>query len=234
MFDEKSVPVKKSIVLIKKCTISDNVKTISVCRVTKVASDSSPNGDTTLRVSPQFNPPNVNVVERTPAQAKVVPASHVTRYLIDGSNVAHWQDRKNPRFDVVLLLANELLQHEIPFLCFFDANAAKKFNDCPIYLRCLNEHPKFFVQVSGGIRADEFLLQFADQQGGAIITCDKFDKKTDNYVTRYPWISSAPERLLKGGVFAGTLSIPGPTLNIQCQVGTPVSELYDQFCANEC
>lgn len=138
----------------------------------------------------------------------IVEEATESRIFIDGSNVCQWE--KPATFTILLTLLVELRKQCKPFLCMFDANTRYILaeqglpDDRGVYEQLLKEFPKFFSEVPGRTRADDFLLKRADTSGGNIISNDQFK----SYQPRYKWLLSEPERIIRGTVVGEYLTIP--------------------------
>src|SRR5436309_81324 len=110
----------------------------------------------------------------------------MSKFLIDGTNVCGWgkANRSDP-LDLlpVLTLASELRRvRGDKFLCLFDASTRYKL--MPGQDKCLNELLKFkdyFAEVTGGMRADDFLLHEAEKSGLSVITNDRYRDYQSKY-----------------------------------------------------
>ena len=70
------------------------------------------------------------------------------------------------------------------FYCIFDANTIYKIPDSErdTYKKILKD-TKHFYQVTGGKRADDFLLELADSYQAPVISNDNYnDEKYDKYI----------------------------------------------------
>lgn len=130
------------------------------------------------------------------------------KYLIDGTNIcrsydSETQKQKKARLDILLVLLINLLQKGNSFFCYFDASfrhieGIKNNKD---YDKLLS-HTSFFKEVTGGIEADEFILQDADRKQLPIISNDRYKK----FESRYPWLLD--RKTIKGLVAEGELKVP--------------------------
>lgn len=138
------------------------------------------------------------------------------KYLIDGTNIcrsydSETQNQKKARLDILLVLLISLLQKGNSFFCYFDASfrhieGIKNNKD---YKKLLG-YTSFFKEVTGGIEADEFILQDADRKQLPIISNDRYKK----FESRYPWLVDRPT--IKGLVAQGELQVP--MLNIHASL----------------
>jgi hypothetical protein len=140
-------------------------------------------------------------------------------YIVDGLNVCHWH-RGRPSLAPLLTLAIELVKRRCSLTCIFDASTSAEWLEgasLSAYRTLLASYPDDFVEVSGGSRADEFILLRADTCGGCVISNDHFRK----YERDFGWIRSTPSRLIKGKVIAGNLLVPDLTIDIPIKGRVP-------------
>lgn len=179
---------------------------------------------------------NQNVVILIENKTKLIIISQeliVSRYLtgqefvIDGSNVARWHgqgnERPTPRLDIVLQIIKELKLRKANVKCFFDANTNLEFGkaDKKIYDLLINKG--IVHAVPGGSQADEFILSFAENNNGKIISNDRFRDRQNEY----PNIVGSKDRLIKGKVIDGELSIP--QIKIQARICVNVKTFVDEY-----
>lgn len=130
-------------------------------------------------------------------------------YVVDGSNVFFSYSPNNvPSFSILLELLIQIKQRGDDFFCIFDANIEYKVKQkepesLPVLRHLLKNYPKCFSKVTGGIRADDFILIYADTQMAVVISNDRFLE----YVPKYPWLKSK-EKLIKGNVLGDLVSLP--------------------------
>ena len=136
-------------------------------------------------------------------------------FLLDGTNVCGWgQQTDANQFSLsplmTLIVALRTLRGG-KVLCIFDANTRFRLREVGqehLYEELLRI-PSTFVEVTGGIRADDFLLQEANQSHCQIISNDRYR----DYQSRYPWLAKE-KMLVKGGILAGKIAIPHLELSI--------------------
>jgi len=75
--------------------------------------------------------------------------------------------------------------------------------DAGAYERLVADLPRIFVEVTGRMRADEFILQRANSDSSHVISNDQFR----DFAARYPWISTG-DRLIKGAVAGDRVLVP--------------------------
>ena len=160
------------------------------------------------------------------ARIKVTPTPDASTYFIDATNICHWG--REMSLQVLLQLLLEIKKKKQTFFCIFDANTSYYIpdNEKKIYKKLL-EHIDFFYQVSGGKRADDFILELADRQGSAVISNDNY---SDPKYSKYKWKDreAEPMRLFMGEV------IPVPSgdhlilfdLEINVVLKEPTDKLY--------
>jgi predicted RNA-binding protein with RPS1 domain/cold shock CspA family protein len=134
--------------------------------------------------------------------------------LVDGSNVCRsWatpgRDRR-ASLNVLLTLLLALAEDGYDFECIFDANIPHVLRDqaesgaevtCSRLARKL---PDRMSRATGGIDADDLLLQKADRRDLRIVTNDRFREKRGTH----PWIAKREsERLIKGNVSGTDLQV---------------------------
>jgi len=164
-------------------------------------------------------------------------------YIIDATNVCNWhianQTRKsdknefnaNVSLDTLLKMVVTLLDHRKTFQCIFDANTAYNLpeEERSIYNHLLNDYKDYFYQVTGGIRADSFVLSIASNYDSRVISNDNFS----DYQSSYPWIKREhrPQRLFKGGIplIVGIKHLVIPDLKINTPINQPSSELFHEL-----
>jgi hypothetical protein len=114
------------------------------------------------------------------------------------------------------------------FFCIFDAVTRFKLEkrskgERGIYEHLLWRYSHYFGEVTGGTNADDFLLPHANESGNPIITNDKFKQ----YERKYRWLETEPQKLLKGGMMGGFLTIP--KLGIHLKVSFNLKDTADEF-----
>ncbi|MFK7908789.1 MAG: cold shock domain-containing protein, partial [Chitinophagales bacterium] len=160
------------------------------------------------------------------ARVKVSPTPEASTYFIDATNICHWG--KSMSLQALLRLLLEIKRKKQSFFCIFDANTSYYIpdNEKKIYKKLL-EHTEHFYQVSGGKRADDFILELADRHGSAVISNDNY---SDSKYSKYKWKDreAEPMRLFMGEV------IPVPSgshlilfdLDINVVLTEPSDKLY--------
>ena len=122
-------------------------------------------------------------------------------YYIDATNVCYWYDTTVPTLRVLLKLLILLKKEKnASFYCIFDANTTHKLHpdEREIYIHLL-EHKNYFHQVSGGKRADDYILELADIYDAPVISNDNYsDDKYDRYAWKHR--EAEPMRLFMGEV----------------------------------
>ena len=123
------------------------------------------------------------------------------KYFIDATNVSYWHDTSNPTLKYLLKLLNVLVfDKKETFFCIFDANTLhlipEEEREIYTYLLSYNKH---FHQVSGGKRADDYILSMADMYKANVISNDAYN---DPKYSKYKWKdrSYKPTRLFMGEV----------------------------------
>jgi len=154
--------------------------------------------------------------------------------LIDGSNVCRsWATPSRDQeasLNVLLTLLLALVEQGYDFECIFDANISHVLQSraesgaedtCS---RLINELPDRMSQATGGIDADDLLLQKADRRELRVVTNDRFREKRE----AYPWIDEREsERLIKGCVNGTDLQVV--SLDLFAEVRTDTRRVADQL-----
>jgi cold shock CspA family protein len=122
-------------------------------------------------------------------------------YFIDGTNLCYWQDTTRPTLHVLLELLIALKKEKNrSFYCIFDANTQYKLppEEREVYQHLL-EFKDFFYQITGGKRADDFILELANSYDAPVISNDTY---SDPKYAKYSWKERdfTPKRLFMGEV----------------------------------
>lgn len=156
------------------------------------------------------------------------------KYIIDGTNVAYWEKKGVVSIIASAQLVIELLKRGAEVCCFFDANTSHLVLEKSLYKDCLKLYD-IFKEVPGGIRADDFILLFADNNINTfIISNDQFRDK----INEYPWLSSqeGKKRLIKGDIISNQLAIPHLKLfahiNTLENIKIEITDLIEQKAAS--
>lgn len=163
-------------------------------------------------------------------------------FVLDGTNICNWSDisatresyqsknfQKSFSLQNLLQLILILLERENSFQCIFDANTIYSLptKEKNIYRNLLKKHKNHFYQVTGGIKADGFIIMSASKSNAAIISNDVFSE----YIKTYPWLNRnyKPQRLFKGGTpWTGDMPhLMIPDLAISKTLNTPSNKLYE-------
>lgn len=150
-------------------------------------------------------------------------------YIVDGSNVFFsYLPNNTASFSVLLEILIQIKQRGDDFFCIFDANIEHKLKqkqpEALVVLRhLLQKYPKYFSKVTGGIRADDFILIYADTQTAIVISNDRFSE----YLPKYTWLQSETS-LIKGNVLGRLISLPHMDLVFPISIKT-VDYLSDQL-----
>lgn len=149
-------------------------------------------------------------------QAMPVDRHIGAEYLLDGSNILHWDEyRTGISLKHLLAITDHLKITGQPFQVFFDATAPhilkkKAPREAEVYENLLKDDPAHFCQVPAGTRADDFLLLQADVNKGALIlTQDLFR----DHVDKYPWLKTE-RRVIPGMVMNNVIFFPEISLQI--------------------
>ena len=122
-------------------------------------------------------------------------------FFIDGTNICYWKDTNSPTLQVLLELAAALKrERNWSFYCIFDANTLYKLppEEREIYQQLL-EQKEYFYQITGGKRADDFILELANSYDAPVISNDNYN---DPKYAKYAWKERdfTPKRLFMGEV----------------------------------
>jgi hypothetical protein len=158
----------------------------------------------------------------------VIPIVGNELLLVDGANVMNATNR-GARMEILLVLLVELKKGGAEFCCIFDANVRfqlRKSSGIRVYeayLKLLDTYPHQFAESTGGLRADELLLQRADTFKQRIITNDRFN----DFKERYVWLKDENKHLVKFAVVGHELQVPslGILAELQHTYGKLVREL---------
>lgn len=138
------------------------------------------------------------------------------KYLLDGSNILHWDEyRTGITLKHLLAITEHLKKENTAFQVFFDATAPhilKKNSpqEANQYEKLLKDDPEHFCQVPAGTRADDFLLLQADANKNALVlTQDLFR----DHVDKYPWLKTE-KRIIPGMVMNNVIFFPEISLQI--------------------
>src|SRR5215204_4575063 len=118
---------------------------------------------------------------------------------IDGLNVCMWK-RGDTSLLTLICLINSLLNKKNSFHCFFDAVTFYRLGsevEKSIYNDLINNFGNHFSEITGGIEADEFILERANTTNASIISNDRYRK----YWNKFEWLKNKEtekSRLIKG------------------------------------
>ncbi len=130
--------------------------------------------------------------------------------LVDGVNVMR-ANSQDTRLEILMALIVELKRAGGNFCCIFDANAKfqlRKYSGQRAYeafLRLVSTYPHHFALSTGGLCADELLLQRADSLKQRIVTNDRFNDFRD----RYTWLQQEQRHLV---------NLPSSARSFRCRV----------------
>ena len=127
--------------------------------------------------------------------------SELVTYFIDGTNLCYWLDTTRPTLHVLLELLIALKKEKNrSFYCIFDANTQYKLpaEERETYQHLL-EFKDYFYQITGGKRADDFILELANSYDAPVISNDNY---SDPKYAKYSWKERdfTPKRLFMGEV----------------------------------
>jgi hypothetical protein len=128
------------------------------------------------------------------------PTLHVTLdrlIVVDGLNLLRSCRWIFDGMQTLLATLLEASRRASDVLCVFDANTPFVLKDAnapkllATYQTLLDDHGDFFIQSTGGTRADDLLLAEAHDCYGKVVSNDRFR----NYQERYRWVTN-PGRVL--------------------------------------
>lgn len=155
-------------------------------------------------------------------------------FFIDATNLCYWQDTAQPSLNVLLELLYILKKNkEFSFYCIFDANTHYKLpiEQREVYQRLL-EYKEYFYQVTGGKKADDFILELADSYSAPVISNDNYN---DSHYAKYRWKERdfTPKRLFMGEVIPlkGNTHLIISELDIHVKISDLTDELFKKLAA---
>jgi hypothetical protein len=157
-------------------------------------------------------------------------------YVVDGSNVcrSYLDLDGNSSLAPLLTLVHAILKRRARCRCIFDANEryvlrrnSREPEGERIYEELLRGFSRVFTEVPGSSNADDYILALADREELSIISNDRFTKLEDQHAQRYPWLSVASSRLIRGTVEDDILVVPDLGLSIQLR--HDVESLVDEI-----
>lgn len=150
-------------------------------------------------------------------------ASNRPKFVVDGLNVCRYR-RASTELSPLLTLLVEVARLDPAFLCAFDGVTPHRLKEDErrLYEQLLNTLPDQFIEITGGIEADEFILMQADVASARVISNDRFKK----YLTRYRWLDDN-ERLIKGHLIRNEVFLPG--LGIATPLWVDLGEAADRI-----
>ena len=162
-------------------------------------------------------------------QATPVDQHLGAEYLLDGSNILHWDEyRTGISLKHLLAITDHLKKMGQSFQVFFDATAPhilkkKAPQEADLYENLLKVDPAHFCQVPAGTRADDFLLLQADVNKDALIlTQDLFR----DHVDKYPWLKTE-RRVIPGMVMNNVIFFPA--ISLQISIPAPERDSVGNF-----
>ncbi len=131
------------------------------------------------------------------------PSSEECIYLLDGSNIMHWNTDRGPCLEPVLAITDEFDRQGISYIAIFDASARhvlEKKAGAGAQLQRLYKRKEQFKEAPAGVQADAFLLSVADRRPGSVIVSNDLYR---DYQKNYPWLKQAADRRMTGMVING-------------------------------
>jgi len=140
------------------------------------------------------------VVNKVVQEVRVVrtPAHELTtdKLVVDGLNVIYgYGSNQKPNLLNLLALLTELQKGGYNFKCYFDPGTYYTLNRANkkhalAYRHLVRDYPQYFIEVPVHNKADGFILDYAHNQGAAIISNDRFR----DYEEKYSWIATDGKR----------------------------------------
>lgn len=144
-------------------------------------------------------------VTRSPAHEVVANS-----FVIDAKNLMHGSAQGQvPSILLLIGLLLELHKRKAAYKCFFDANTyyalkeAQRLDHGRAYRTFCRDFPDQFVEVPGGNRADDFILDFAHSHGPVIISNDRYR----DFFDKYSWLANGNSRRVSFAVHSGIVQI---------------------------
>ncbi len=137
-------------------------------------------------------------------------------YLLDGSNILHWDKyRRGISLDNVLVITGDFDRRGIGYQVYFDATAPhilrqKSKEEADAYEELLKKRPDRFLQVPGGTKADDFLLAVADRNPETILISNDLYR---DHSAQYPWVHDK-KRVVCGMILNDMVFFPEISLKI--------------------
>ena len=165
------------------------------------------------------------VVLRTPAH-EIVARS----FVIDATNVVFGTTKgQSPSLLILIGLLLDLHRFNLSYKCFCDANThyifkdANRYKEAVEYRALCRDFPDHFIEVPGGNRADDFILDWAHSHGTVIIANDIYR----DYFDKYSWLENDMNRRVSFVEHNGVIQIYplGIQARIPTDLATAVSEL---------
>jgi hypothetical protein len=131
---------------------------------------------------------------------------HPKLLVVDALNVCYWADKNKPTLRVLLPVLTQVKIMGVAFVAIFDGVAPYRVtpNERKVLGKLTDDMPDYFSIVTGGIRADDFVLMKAASAAGHVLSNDRYR----DYAERFEWLESDPERLIKGDVVGSEIFVP--------------------------
>jgi len=145
--------------------------------------------------------------------------------VLDGLNLMYLRNPK-PKLTNLLTIVLHVAQNASDFSCVFDANTrhqlarAGRFDDANAYVDLLDNFDSFFIEVTGGTRADDVILAEADARSAIVVSNDRFRP----YVEQYQWLKER-NRLLHANPFREHVHFNGHSLPIRSKLQRAIKSL---------
>lgn len=160
-------------------------------RTAKAPSIQAPASQTKKSASSEPSPPPSSQQSKRPTDSELVPPSKqklpdsflYDRVYVDASNVAHGVDLKKPIVNNIILIHDKLWEMGFEtIIVIADASLRHKIDDKKRFEELIDGG--MISQAPAKTEADEFILGFAKQKIGYIITNDKMDE----WRRKDPWV----------------------------------------------
>ena len=152
------------------------------------------------------------------AESAIIQSESEEMYLLDGTNMLHWdKERHGITLQYVLNVTEYLQNSGKKYVVYFDASTPHILrkdspNEGSRYEELLKKAPENFRQVPAGTRADDILLIEADQNSNAIILSQ--DRYRD-YSAQYRWLlDNDKKRVVPGMVLSDKIFFPAINLKV--------------------
>lgn len=134
---------------------------------------------------PVSNPTSINGVG-----LRTMPSFRNRFVLVDGTNLIRLARGGEPHLTTLLSVTVAMASYVQDFICVFDANTPyllkREPQEATAYHELIARFSEFFVEVTGGTRADDVILPEAEERNALIVSRDRYR----DYADQYPWLLS--------------------------------------------